>query len=104
VTAARAAFKRARESEACDSSVYCTAALLELHANKSPQTCRNVFELGLRRFPADVFLLNSYLDVVESLNDDTAAKDVYERAVEALGVTDDVRCFSLKVARLTATK
>jgi len=89
VAAARAVFKRARESEACDASVYCVAALLEWRANKAAQTARNVFELGLRRFPGDALLLNAYLDFTESLNDDAAARDVYERAVEALGTSDE---------------
>ena len=70
--------------------MYCTAAQLELFANKSPDTCRNVFELGLRRFPSDFFLFSAYLDAVESLNDDTAVRDVYERAVQALGDSDEV--------------
>jgi hypothetical protein len=89
VASARAMFKRARESESGDAMVYCTAAQIELFANKSAQTCRNVFELGLRRFPNDVVLYNAYLDAVETMNDDSAARDVYERAVDALGASSD---------------
>jgi tetratricopeptide (TPR) repeat protein len=89
VAAARAVFKRAREAEQCDGTVFSCAAQIELRANKSPETCRNVFELGLKRFPEDAGLFHAYLDCVESLNDDGAAREVFERAVDALGASEE---------------
>jgi len=88
IAAARAVFRRARQSAACDSTVFATAANIEFHNNKDPRVARNVFELGLKRFPRDVGFIVQYMRFLEHLNEDTDLITLYERVLAQLDPRD----------------
>jgi hypothetical protein len=89
VAAARAVFRRARgSSQGCAPSVFAAAALLELRCNKDAAVARNVFELGLKRFPRDPGLVANYLDLLEALNEEADLVTLFERAVAQLDARD----------------
>lgn len=88
VASARAAFRRARQSTHCDHSVFIAAANLEFYNNKESRTARNVFELGMKRYPNQVELIFQYLNFLEHLNKDSDMISLYERALKQLDPND----------------
>lgn len=80
---ARNYFRRVRADPDCDFAVYIAAAELEFRANKNPLSARKVYELALRRFPMNIVLAHKFLDLMESLNDDSACRTVYEGLIES---------------------
>jgi len=90
--AAREVFRRARQSPVCDSSIYTAAAMLEFHCNKDPQVARNVFELGMKRYPRDINFILDYVNFLEHLNKDNDLITLYERVLERL---DSRECFPI---------
>lgn len=81
VSAARAVFRRARASPVCDSSVFTAAALLEWRCNKDVGVARNIFELGLKRFPKDGSFIMGYIHFLEALNNDEELVTLFERVL-----------------------
>ncbi|GBG33707.1 mRNA 3'-end-processing protein rna14 [Hondaea fermentalgiana] len=84
IAPARAVFKRARASAACDSAVFTAAALLEFHNNKEPEIARRIFEMGVRRFPRNVAFVLDYLRFLEHLNKDNDVVTLFERVLDKL--------------------
>uniref|UniRef100_A0A7S2R7B3 Suppressor of forked domain-containing protein n=1 Tax=Mucochytrium quahogii TaxID=96639 RepID=A0A7S2R7B3_9STRA len=86
IMGARAVFRRARQCNKCDSSIFTAAANIEFHCNKDPRVARNVYELGMKRFSSDISFVLHYIRFLEHLNNDNDLIEVYERVLTHLDV------------------
>ena len=82
--AARAIFKRARVSPNVTYHVYVAAALNEFHFTKDLGIAIRIFEAGLDKFGSEPEYVLAYLDHLMHLNDESAVRPVFERALASL--------------------
>lgn len=83
INAARLIFKRAREDRRSGSAVYKAAAFMEYYCSKDINIACKVFELGLKKFPADVPFIVSYIDFLHHLNEENNIRVLFERVLSS---------------------
>jgi len=81
VKAMRDVFKKAREDPRARYHVYCASALMEYYCKKDHKIAFRVFELGLKKFPADANYIMSYVDYLSHLNEDNNTRVLFERVL-----------------------
>ncbi|KNC45972.1 cleavage stimulation factor 77 kDa subunit [Thecamonas trahens ATCC 50062] len=82
--AARQIFKRARASPSCTYHVYIAAALSEFHFTKDLGIAVRIFEAGMEKYGTEPEYVLAYLDHLTHLNDESAARSVFERSLAAI--------------------
>ncbi|GAB0492691.1 hypothetical protein MMPV_003960 [Pyropia vietnamensis] len=91
--AARKAFARCRKDPAVTADTahitYIAAAHIEYFLNKESRIARNVFELGLKKFPECVDFALEYIDFLWNQNDSEYLKVTFERILKILPAQDE---------------
>eukprot|EP00041_Stephanoeca_diplocostata_P017962 m.372340 g.372340 ORF g.372340 m.372340 type:complete len:694 (+) comp20871_c0_seq1:257-2338(+) len=81
----RSIFSRARQDRRCSHYVYIASALMELSGAKNAETvCQRVFELGLKKHPADPKYVLRYLEHLFNKTDQSNARVLFERVLEEM--------------------
>ncbi|KAF7794503.1 hypothetical protein EIP86_005637 [Pleurotus ostreatoroseus] len=78
---ARSVFGKARRDKWTPWEVFEAAALMEYHYTKATGVATRIFEKGLDNFPDEVEFALRYLSFLISINDDSNARALFERAV-----------------------
>lgn len=68
IKSARTIFKKAREDPRSMHQVYVAAALMEYYCSKDQNIAFRIFELGLKKFPAETEYIMCYVDYLSHLN------------------------------------
>lgn len=78
---ARAVFKRARDDNKCSHHIYSAAALMEYHCTKDQSIACKIFELGLKKQITCPDYILSYIDFMNSLNEENNTRVLFERVL-----------------------
>lgn len=78
---ARAIFKRARDDDRCGHHIYIASALMEYHCNKDHTVACKIFELGLKKFNDNPDFILSYINFMNSLNEENNTRVLFERVI-----------------------
>lgn len=78
---ARNVFKRAREDTRIKHQAYTAAALMEYFCQKDKAVACKIFELGLKKFPASLEFILSYIDFLKNLNEENNTRVLFERVL-----------------------
>lgn len=79
--AARAIFKRAKDEKHCSHQLYTAAALMEYHCTKDQGIACKIFELGLKKFNDCPDFILSYIQFMNSLNEENNTRVLFERVL-----------------------
>ncbi|THG95903.1 hypothetical protein EW026_g5829 [Hermanssonia centrifuga] len=80
---ARAIFGKSRRDRWTPWQVYEAAALMEYHCTKATDVAMRIFEKGLENFSNEAEFALKYLGFLISINDDSNARALFERAVNS---------------------
>ncbi|XP_021945266.1 protein suppressor of forked [Folsomia candida] len=78
---ARAIFKKAREDPRSKYPIYVAASLMEYYCSKDHNIAFRIFELGLKKFPAEQDYIMCYVDYLSHLNEDNNTRVLFERVL-----------------------
>lgn len=81
IKSARTMFKRAREDPRINHQIYVAAALMEYYCTKDNNIAYNIFNLGLKKHPANVDYILAYIDYMTHLNEDHNTRVLFERVL-----------------------
>lgn len=81
IKSARTLFKRAREDPRINHQIYVAAALMEYYCTKDNNIAYNIFNLGLKKYSANVDYILAYIDYMTHLNEDHNTRVLFERVL-----------------------
>ena len=77
----RAVFKKAREDTRSCHQVYTASALIEYLCHKDRNVATKIFELGLKRYPAEVDFILAYIEYQKTSNEENNTRVLFERVL-----------------------
>lgn len=83
---ARIVFKNARDTKKCSHHIYSAAALMEYHCTKNHSNACKIFELGLQKQMTCPNYILSYIDFMNSLNNENDTRALFERVVKTFSL------------------
>lgn len=78
---AKAIFDRARDDKRCSHQIYTAAALMEYHCTKKHDYACKIFERGLKKFNTCPDFILSYIQFMNSLNEENNTRVLFERVL-----------------------
>ncbi|KAF2072691.1 hypothetical protein CYY_005997 [Polysphondylium violaceum] len=75
----RKIFKRAKAQPDCTFHPYIALGLIEFYVNQDPKMARDLFELGLKKFPNDTCFIHFYIEFLTSLNEENNTRVLFEK-------------------------
>ncbi|EPY50921.1 mRNA cleavage and polyadenylation specificity factor complex subunit Rna14 [Schizosaccharomyces cryophilus OY26] len=88
IKAARSVFTKARKAPHQSHEIYIASALMEHHCSKDSTIASKIFELGLRHFSDVPDYIYKYLCYLISINDETNARALFEKAISKIDASD----------------
>lgn len=77
----RAVFKKAREDPRSRHQVFTASALIEYYCHKDRNVATKIFELGLKRYPAEVDFILAYIEYQKTSNEENNTRVLFERVL-----------------------
>ncbi|KAK5580163.1 hypothetical protein RB653_000176 [Dictyostelium firmibasis] len=75
----RKIFKRAKSSPDCTYHVYVALGLIEYYINQDTRMARDIFEIGLKKFPSEIAFVNFYIEFLTNLNEENNTRVLFEK-------------------------
>ncbi|KYQ88973.1 cleavage stimulation factor subunit 3 [Tieghemostelium lacteum] len=77
----RKIFKRAKASPECTYHVYIALSLIEYYVNQDPKMARDIFEIGLKKFPLETPYINFCIEFLSNLNEENNTRVLFEKVL-----------------------
>ncbi|KAN0042314.1 hypothetical protein ACTFIV_004877 [Dictyostelium citrinum] len=75
----RKIFKRAKSTPDCTYHVYIALGLIEYYINQDTRMARDIFEIGLKKFPSEIAFVNFYIEFLTNLNEENNTRVLFEK-------------------------
>ncbi|EGC34447.1 hypothetical protein DICPUDRAFT_153358 [Dictyostelium purpureum] len=75
----RKIFKRAKSTPECTYHVYIALGLIEYYINQDTRMARDIFEIGLKKFPNEIAFINFYIEFLTNLNEENNTRVLFEK-------------------------